>query len=453
MANIVISFSHVLSNKGYPPGTFPVFYDHFINELKNLGNNIYYIDNVPMSLKIKKQNERILISKIKKLHPDLIILFNNRFPDIDLSKHFDCPIIIYGVDTVLLYSNIDTLKNNNTYKYIVSSSDDIKSLKETLNVSEDRILKIPFFTGIKAEKTEIKNNIVFIGSCWDYTNLISEFTKLNPTNSEISYLNEIIKEIEENPFIQESNLKAKYQNKSENLVNIIDINKILWFISSTKRVKILSKVSALGLKIYGTKNWRNLSFYPELSLAYSPELIYSVKQNQDCYNSAKIGISTSHAQAVAAFPWRITDIMASNACLVTDYHSDFEKYFPGLEIPTYKTQQEAYDICKYLLNNEKERLEIVKECNNVINKNFRFANHLADIEAFTGVKLRNNTQGEAKFLPILNNKKQNKKLTTLEKFFSLTNTKDKKHKIITVMGVKIKIKREPHKETVKWKSQ
>lgn len=161
MANIVISFSHVLSNKGYPKGTFPIFYDHFINELKNLGNNVYYIDNNPMSLNINKpQNELSFIKKLKKVEPDLIILFNNRFPDIDLSEHFDCPVVIYGVDTCLLYSNTDTLKKNKTYKYIISSTDDIKSLNDILNISQDRILKIPFFTGINAENREVESNIV-----------------------------------------------------------------------------------------------------------------------------------------------------------------------------------------------------------------------------------------------------------------------------------------------------
>lgn len=403
MANIFISFSHVLYKKSNAQGVFPVFYDLFISKLIEFGNNVYYMDSNPMSTNIEAPSNKNFLKPLHDIKPDLIILFNNRFPKIDLSKHFDCPVCIYGVDTVLLYSNKEILKTNSNYKYIVCSSEDITLLKEQFNVSEDRVLKIPFFTGVNAEEKPIQSNISFIGSQWCYPNLVEKFMSLHPSDDEVRLFQQMVQEVKENPFLDESILKSKYSELSDKVASVININQTLWHISSLNRVKVLSSIASLGLKIYGPASWSKLNYYPEISLSYSPKLIHSVKDNQDCYNSSKIGISMSHAQSIDTFPWRITDIMASNACLVTDYHSDFEKYFPGIKIPVYKSPHEARQICEYLLKNEAERKDIVKQCNAVINDKYRFENYLPDIERFLNIKLDNKLCINSGQRPVMSN--------------------------------------------------
>jgi len=79
--------------------------------------------------------------------------------------------------------------------------------------------------------------------------------------------------------------------------------------------------------------------------------------------------------------------MASNACLVTDYHSDFKKVFGNIELPIYESESEAYEVCRRLINDESRRKDIVLRCQEVINEKYRFKHFLAKIEEYIGVKL------------------------------------------------------------------
>ena len=108
--------------------------------------------------------------------------------------------------------------------------------------------------------------------------------------------------------------------------------------------------------------------------------VYSIQHNQDIYNRSKIGINVSHLQATSGFPWRVMDIMASNACLVTDKHEDFKRLFGKIPIPTYDSASEAYMVCKELLKDEARRREIVMQCQEVINNNYRFKHLLPKLE-------------------------------------------------------------------------
>lgn len=98
----------------------------------------------------------------------------------------------------------------------------------------------------------------------------------------------------------------------------------------------------------------------------------TLKENQDIYNSAKIGISVGHLQAKSGFQWRILDIMASNACLVSDYQSDFDVLFPTNLFPVYHNPYEAREMCKVLLEDEDLRKKIVIGCQKYVSKNFSF---------------------------------------------------------------------------------
>ena len=73
--------------------------------------------------------------------------------------------------------------------------------------------------------------------------------------------------------------------------------------------------------------------------------------------------------------------------LVTDYHADFERLFGNIPIPTYDSAGEAYTVCRQLLNDEKRRSEIVAQCQEVIDRKYRFKHLLPKLEENSGVKL------------------------------------------------------------------
>ena len=79
--------------------------------------------------------------------------------------------------------------------------------------------------------------------------------------------------------------------------------------------------------------------------------------------------------------------MASNACLVTDYHADFERLFGNIPIPVYNSPSEAYEVCRQLLGDEGRRKEIVSQCQEVIDSRYRFKHLLVKLEEYSGIKM------------------------------------------------------------------
>ena len=76
--------------------------------------------------------------------------------------------------------------------------------------------------------------------------------------------------------------------------------------------------------------------------------------------------------------------MQSNACLVSDYHKNFDKLFPKDLFPIYEDAYEAREICKELLDNEKKRKKIVKRCQEYAFKKFGFEKVAKNINALIG---------------------------------------------------------------------
>ncbi len=410
------------------------FYEGFINGLQKNGNDVLF------SCSSAKRNQKKTIKKIKDFCPDLIILFNNFFSKYDFFKEFDCPIIIYSSDSYLYWPNKEFLKNNEKCKFVVCGSNDIKSIKEEFNCSEKQISLIPSFTSIKAEKKEIGQNISFIGTFFPYPDIIKKFVKSFPSADEIKIFHKIVETVEGNPFIKEEQLKEYLKIDSDKILDILNINDFVSYISSVRRIKLLSAVADLGLTLYGNPGWiEDFNFYPEVALSYRPQQVWSIQHNQDIYNASKIGISIAHAQATSGFPWRIADIMASNACLVSDYRPDFNLYFPHVQIPTFSSPAEAHEVCKDLLENENKRADIVAACQEAINGRFRFENVLDALESFAGVTLRSANEGSVTFIPNKKTHNQNNFFDSLRliryslylfiaKEFSHSKSKENKYK-------------------------
>ena len=378
----------------------PCFIDSFLYELKKAGNNILFFSSPYFIFKKGQNAPQQIIQEVRDFSPDLIILFNNCFYDYNFSETFECPIIILEVDSYLYFSNKHILINKqNNYHYFVQANDSIENIHHVLGVPYSRIHRVPVFTSIVSTQVEKTSNIAFIGSFFSYTNYIRQFTLSSPTKKEISEFQKICSYIERDPFVSQEKLKKDIVITSKFLSENLDIEKIVFYISSCNRIKTLSSIAPLGLDLYGTISWINvLDFYPEIALSFINKKVYSLQDNQDIYNSIKIGISISHIQAKSGFPLRIMDIMASNACLVSDYHEDFDLYFPNVKIPTFSNPHEAYDICKKLLDEDNFRCDIIAQCNEIIEKKYRFNRYRKDMENVTGLSLLSNESGNINFL-------------------------------------------------------
>ena len=127
-------------------------------------------------------------------------------------------------------------------------------------------------------------------------------------------------------------------------------------------------------------------------MSYRNKTVYSLKHNEDIYNSSKIGININHLQAIEGFSWRVCDILASNACLVTEYRPTIEQYFPNVGILTFTSPFEARQQCLKLLANENLRQDIIEKSHEIIEKKFRFNNFLEKFENFLGISFSNHQQ-------------------------------------------------------------
>lgn len=390
MAKIFMSFFSGVSDPNNK-NAIPCFYESFIQGLQKSGNEVLtYVskvfnrnfDNIPNNL----------LSEIKKFNPDIIILFNNAFYDI--AKYFECPIFIYEVDSPLFYSNKKALTENiNRYKFIVVQEESKNILIQSFKASAKNILIAPFFSEIKNVNIDKKQNISFIGTKFVSSSKtpFSRFMEQNPTIEEIDCFKNLIIEFEKNPFISDEEIFRNFHIESEKIKNNFKTKDLIFYLSDYNRTKTLSCISDLGLKIFGTKNWVTDNYNePFIILNYDKTPVYSIKHNQDIYNTSKIGININHLQAKQGFSWRVCDIMASGACLVSEYKPDLKKYFSNINLPTFQNPYEARELCIKLINNENMREDIVLASNEIIDKNFRFKNIKSLIENYFDVTLSGN---------------------------------------------------------------
>lgn len=388
MAKIVIAFYNGVEDENNP-NAVPIFYEGFIRGLDRAGNQLAVYTHKWFGVDFGEIDEETRNS-IRAFDPDLCIIFNNSF--YDLSEVVDCPIIVYEVDSPRYFSNRNNIrKNPDRYLYFIFQQDSRQVLRENYGVRDDHIYYVPFFSEVYADPTvEQTKNISFIGSLFLLGDepVFESFMRQMPSDSEKKMMRNCLLELQKNPQATEKDLVYKYQITSELVARHLNGSKLVMMMSREKRVQILSMIADLGLALYGTENWENTYFgCSMLNLSYIRENVYSIAHNQNIYNQSKIGINVSHLQATSGFPWRVMDIMASNACLITDAHADFKRLFGDIPIPTYESNSEAYELCKRFLREENRRKEIVMQCQEVINSKYRFKHLLPKLEEYSGIVL------------------------------------------------------------------
>ena len=419
MAKVVLCFhNHLIYyfnsiGKAVSSNTMPPFYEAFIKGMKDNGNELL-VYNCALGylwsdhIEIPDCPQKIK-NEILSFNPDLVMLFNDSFYNI--VDFVECPIVVYEVDSPMYYTHKKLIrKMPDRFKFCVAQSRSMDILKENYGVRKANIIHTPFFSELKRQDLELKNNICFIGSKFTpyIPSPINNFLSLNPSQDEISLFKQYLNEVKQNPYITYKELEQKFQTRSDKIEKTFHY--IVEFMSDWSRIGTLSAVSDLGLVLYGSASWgTDLPYEPDLTLSFNKKIIYSMQDNQDVYNSSKIGININHHQAADGFSWRVCDIMASNACLVSEYKNDLVKLFPHINIPTFQNKYEAREQCKKLLNNENLRKDIVCQCNEAIEKNYRFSNVIDKLEYITGVSLRSCNANNTTSLILLSEEKKEKK--------------------------------------------
>lgn len=376
------------------------YYDQFTNALKESGNEVLVMTSDKIirngwssNAHFVEVNEQKLDKYIKDFNPDLVITANNV-----LYRHvprlLDCPIIVFGADKALGFADKDSLrKNAGRYYFIYETPDCGKQIQDLFNPPASRMIMMPTATDLKAEDVEQVTNISFIGTNFNFTHKFKEHFKSDHKGLADKF-RKFYEYYKANPRdgIEES---LKKLGLEKDVVGKISDADLLNLMSGNKRVQTLVAIADLGLEVYGHDNWLDVVDYSlDLLLSYRREKIITAKQNQDLYNKSKIAINLSHEQALDNFSWRVRDIMASNACLVSDYRKNLEVYFGKyVKIPMFNNIFEARELTQKLLKDDIWRREVVQGCQLAIEEGHRFHHRLRDMEEAVGIKLLNGNEG------------------------------------------------------------
>ena len=390
MARILVSFfNFARDDKDF--NIMPPFYESFVNGLKSAGNDVLCFFHKTFTRKFAESIPEEYKNRITDFNHDLCIFFNNSFWNI--ADIVECPIVIYDVDSVNTFCHKDyIIRNNDRFKFVTIQNSGVEQIENILNISKHNICYIPPFTEIRSSSDILPSkNIIFVGTNFAWKGVPSAVKLLhnNPTNEERLVAAEVLKEFEKYPYVTLEYLYTKKDEYYQNQISCNDINRLAFEVSGLKRLQALSAIADLGLEIRGKYFDVDevMKYFPEVALSYNNTVGYSLKYNQDLYNNFYIGFNTNHIQAMSGFSWRVCDIMASNACLVSEFKEDLKILFPKVNIPTFTTSYEAREQCKRILSSEYLRADIVGAAHEAIESSFRFKHVLERLEDFLSCSL------------------------------------------------------------------
>lgn len=419
MANIIISFVSCYGD---------TFYKNLSDELIKNGNNIYfvnwsdYIENINGRYNLKHQFS-FMIDDIFNFKPDVVFNFNFSLP-VEILDKVQAKICIIDADSPEIFANFELFKeyaNKKDFYYAGFQSCDKELYEQAINktIAIDRYKYIPMATNFQKRDVEYQRSIAFLGSNWygAYLNGYSEDV--------INGFKCLYQKYKQN--IQLDWTKEWEQYKKDNdLKTKVTVDKMLSLhFLGQKRIKFLSVLSDLGLEIYGP-NWNMVSNFVDIDLGLCVKGggIYGQENVEDFYNSSKICLNCSCDAAINGFSFRVMDIMATNACILTeeknDFHLLFDKYLSQETVNAvlYKDRYDLREKAKRLLQDEDLRQRCLKELNNAIEQNGRWKHRIQSFESFLAIKLLNISNDNPIFINANNESdiEQNKvKLKTMKK--------------------------------------
>ncbi len=385
----------------------PCFYEGLTKALAREGNDVLIIINNELitnhwsnNISSRHLNKEKLNKEIIDFNPDLVISANNSLYE-NIPTLVSCPILIYATDSPSGFSDQEALKKNiSRYHIALPSESMVASAREYFGYNMIGLYIIPFATDFVAENIPKTKNISFIGTNFGF--VADEFKKIFLNNFSESDRLDFIRfmRVFQGDVLKKPSCYLKELEIDQNLLGKVSHIKLLNLISSNFRLQTLGSVADLGLALYGSKNWRDVCEYSlDLALSYIDEEVSSVQENQAVYNSSKISINISHAQAGETFSWRVRDIMACNSVLVSDFRKEITTCFGNkVKIPIYENPFEARQICQKLLQDKIWREDIIAESNFAIESGHRFKHRIKDIQEIIGIDLLNNRNGKITFL-------------------------------------------------------
>ena len=369
------------------------FYEALAEYLISLGHDVLlwncwsYVSLHNDTLSFSSESvEQSILSQILHFNPNIILDFNNVLPT-SLKEQLNVHHIVFCADNAEFICHHSRLLTGDTH-YISCSQSISQQIQRMFNAEEKHIFIIECATGIQAQERTQDKNITFLGtnfgaSIYDFSQRVSANYALHRAEP---YIEPVIRAIQDNYYIELDELytllsHTHKQPHREMLAYLLPMLKHA--LVKEHRIAHLSMLSDIGLHLYGPQasraDWNELLLYNlELALCYHRKSIYSLKDNEALYNSSIIGLNISHLQAVGGFSWRVADIMASNACIMTEREDVFIKLFQDyfteeqLEVILYRDKYDMREKAIELLNNKPLRDSIVQQSHLAIEERYRW---------------------------------------------------------------------------------
>jgi hypothetical protein len=389
----ILAFVHTWA----PDGEFDNYMVELIKGFENIGAELFVLNsniliNFKGRIRHKKKKENWHIKKldwyinrlIEKIKPDLIFSTNRGGISNSILRNFkSIPIITLMVDLMFFKrSKIGEVILFQENDYLITPVfTSVKEFERKFPVLKMRVHYLPFCTKIDDfnHETEKDINISFVG------NLFANPSKLiKRSKNDEEFRNGVFKffrdvennfHLDANYYLQKYNLTEKLKVMKRDPDSFVTLSSGI--ISSNNRIKTLDAISDLGLKIYGPDSWfKTIDYSYKLASCY--QFVEYIKTRQELcsiYDRSKIGVNINHHQAGSGLGYRVFDLLASSALLITNFQEDSDLnilFGEDHKIPTYRSPEELRHKAQYYLEHEDERKELVAYCNQLVAKGFSF---------------------------------------------------------------------------------
>jgi hypothetical protein len=357
------------------------FYQGFLSSLKEAGNDVLFIrtndfidqfDCAQWHFAVKKN---ILLEEVRRFDPEIIITANNSLP-YEILRETTCPVLVYTADAPAHFASPEKIRKNIGRYAFIHGWD--RTLGEVcvnhFHCKPEQNIYAGYFTAIRAETRPVRNNIVFIGFLGWPQEGRKKFKALKTR-----------KELEQ--------LLSDFEQKTRNSEQW-DF-RFLHMLTFSERVRTLDAIWDLGLRVYGNPDnimeATPFSMGTARSFDFTP--VFTLEKTQEVLNESKIAPTLYNAQAPGGVSWRVPDVMASNACLISTPKNDLKRISPYIEIPTYASPSECRELCRKLLSDEPWRRAVVEGSQKAVDEQCRFVHLLRMLEDRYGISLVKRREG------------------------------------------------------------
>jgi hypothetical protein len=357
----------------------------------------------------RRMSEDKLLRHVESIRPAFVLSTNRGGVTRRMMNELDCPIISWLVDHVpFMHHGGDsgTLFGARDH-VVVSASAMVATIEERYPAVAGRTHFMPFATQPSDHHAAVRQvpdiSVSFVGTFF-YGNEFVLLLRRYRNDARISSALLAAASAVQRDFRSDITAIIDQVGLSDVLAdNHIAIDKFYMAIanvaSMNKRIRALDAIADLGLLLWGTDNWVDAAAYslPLLRCYRFGEFIKTRAQLNQIYRRSRIAVDVPHIQAVGGLPYRVFDILASPALLVTEYHphSDLFRLF-GKEapVPTYRTKDDLRRIVQHYLANEDERRDVVAKCNALVANGFSFTDRVCELFRIAGAELPAEQSGE-----------------------------------------------------------